>query len=115
MDDPFHATPRELTERLRAIETRTEQTADWLEKLHHDSLKQAADLGYTLKHLSTMLDLVHGRLDRFEDVCRDMRLTITGIGSLAKSLSEKTHSHEEILRVVSEILRHLAQKEPPHA
>lgn len=102
--DPFHS----ATGELRAVSTSVEQMRDQLERMEHKMLRDAADMAHTLKLLSTLLA-------NFETGLRDIRLTMTGIGSLAKSLSEKTQSHEEILRVVSEILRQLTQKEPPHA
>jgi hypothetical protein len=102
--DPFHS----ATGELRAVSTAVEQMRDQLERMEHKMLRDAADMATTIKLLSTLLS-------NFENGLRDIRLTMTGIGSLAKSLSEKAHSHEEILRVVSEILRQLTQKEPPHA
>jgi hypothetical protein len=101
--DPFHS----ATGELRGLSTSVEQMRDQLERLEHKMLRDAADLGTTLSRLTSLLS-------RFDDALRDIRLTMTGIGSLAKSLSEKTQSHEEILRVVSEILRQLTQKESPH-
>jgi hypothetical protein len=98
--DPFHST----TQELRGVATSVDQARDHLERLEHQLLRQSADMGTTLSRLTTLLS-------SFETGLRDIRLTMTGIGSLAKSLSEKTQSHEEILRVVSEILRQLTQQQ----
>ena len=107
--DPFTTASAEL----RAVSTSTEQMRDMLERMHHDELSRAADLGRTLERLTTMIERVNNHLSRFDDVLRDMRLTMTGIGSIAKSLTEKQQGHEDILRAVKDILVHLTAKEIP--
>lgn len=106
--DPFTTASAEF----RAVSTEVTQMRDWLEQMHHDQLSRSADLGTTLSRLTTMLDRSNMHLNKFEDVLRDMRLTLTGIGSIAKSLSEKQQGHEDILRAVKDILVHLSQPEP---
>jgi hypothetical protein len=105
--DPFSATPRELLETVRSLESRYGETANWLEKMHHDDLTRAADLGHTLSRLQSTLDLMQTRQQRFEDLCRDMRLTLTGIGSLAKSLTERQSQHEVLLARLVQVSEHL--------
>ena len=111
--DLFNATTAELTAELRALATRQEEHANWLEKIHHDNLSRAADLGHTLERLTNLISLVDTRMHNFETLMRDMRLTMTGIGSLAKSLTERIDQHDALLHRLTtaiELLTTLAQK-----
>lgn len=116
--DPFKATGAEIVSELRAIAARQDDHASWLEKLHHDNLSRAADLGHTLERLTSLLSLVETRMSNFDTLMRDMRLTMTGIGSLAKSLTERADQHNALMHRLTtaiELLTTLAQKEDPHA
>ena len=112
--DPFRATPAELLATVRSLDARMDEHTSWLEKMQHDNLSRAADLGNTFKqlaHVLTMHELHHRNQD---DMLRDMRLTLTGIGSLAKSLTERLDQHDALFsRLVTavELLTTLAQKE----
>lgn len=114
--DPFRSPSTELLATVRSLEARMEEHSTWLEKMHHDNLSRAADLGNTLQTLTHLLDMHEHSHRRQDDLHRDMRLTLTGIGSLAKSLTERIDQHAALLqRLVTavELLTTLAQQEPP--
>jgi hypothetical protein len=114
--DPFRATPAELLSTVRSLDARMDEHSSWLEKIHHDNLSRAADLGNTLKQLTHILQMHEHSHRAQDDLHRDMRLTLTGIGSLAKSLTERIDQHAVLLqRLVTavELLTTLAQKDPP--
>lgn len=114
--DPFRATPAELVATVRSLDARMEEHTSWLEKMHHDNLSRAADLGNNLKQLAHVLTMHEHSHRNQDDLLRDMRLTLTGIGSLAKSLTERIDQHDALLRrlvTAVELLTRLAQQEPP--
>ena len=107
MPDPFTPASAEL----RAVGTSVDQMRDTLERMERADLHRAADLGNTVSRLTTLLS-------SFESGLKDIRLTMTGIGSLAKSLSERSSQHDDLLALlvlVSEKLTALYQKDHPHA
>jgi hypothetical protein len=68
-----------------------------LEEMAQQQLKQAADL-------SRLFTLMDTRILAAENTLRDMRLTMTGIGSLAKNLAERQQVHEDILKSLAATL-----------
>jgi hypothetical protein len=70
-----------------------------LDAMARRQLEQAADLSQLLTRFDQRQRLA-------EETLRDVRLTLTGIGSLAKSLAERQETHEDILRSLAATLAH---------
>jgi ABC-type transporter Mla subunit MlaD len=68
-----------------------------LEAMAQQNLRHQADLSRLLERMDT-------RMMASDNILRDVRLTMTGIGSLAKSLAERQDAHEVIMKSLAATL-----------